>query len=893
MILLVTAVIVNKPILIMGNTISNWWVPTVHGVSGQGYRVTTSQVNVTNTRRENSVTKAPPALIAAGWEKLDRPAQPQVGETSDRGAEEEKSCCELPSTTMTEDGCTAMNMFSSMGTMDLLRSQETSIEDFMSKPFFAADVSWTTSLAANTIITGSQINVNDLITSLNSYFKNKVQGFALYRGTIVCHVKINAMPFQQGRLLLHFLPNYVQRVAADSSFGPMHNASLTTKSMQPGIELDCRDTECVLEIPYVAPTNWCKAVQPTEGATSEYYDWGTFFLSVLSPLMATGDAGVVEVDTSIYFYFKNFELVGPTVPQAGGGAKLKKFKNASVNRESATVSEHGAVTTALSLASQAASALSSIPMISAVTEPLSWALRVASGVASVFGWSKPPNNSSTGYISRAFNKYAATSDGDDPSFTLGLLHDNAVLMTDINSVRPEDEMSSRFLYGVEAYIGTTTSPWTLTTTSGTSLFTLPISPSNMNVSGSLTYGTTPAHTATYSMGPPFWYLSNFFTYWRGSIKLKFKVIKTDFHSGRLQLTYTPIGYGTVQHPTLATANIALREIIDIRTGNEFEFTLPWYCATNYLPIAQAAGQIDLLVLNELKGPASVSSTVNILVYASAGDDFELAGPGSNFTSGTGNTIAYPFSPQSGEELIVSEKVGGQGTSKNSMVHCLHSMGELFASVKQLLNRQHVIRMTTQPTGSGYTIWPWFSSVISLNGTTGVIVSPPNGGDMYSVIAPMYAFYKGSMRVGIKTPASYPLSICGSVNPTYTSYTTNVAVLAAAAWDNAATGSVTWNASSVTYAPSMNAGVAVSDNGIGGALFRVPYYCQTKSSMVIVHSTATANVPPDISQPTTILNMYVPGSTFGNNVANGITRACADDFQFSYFIGCPPLLTNWQ
>jgi hypothetical protein len=785
-----------------------------------------------------------------------------------------------------------MNMFSSMGTMDLLRSQETSIEDFMMKPFFAADVSWTTSLTANTIISGSQINVNDLISSLNSYFLNKVQGFALYRGTIVCHVKINAMPFQQGRLLLHFLPNYVQRVALDTSFGPMHNASLTTKSMQPSIELDARDTECIMEIPYVSPTNWCKIIQPTQGATSEYYDWGTFFLSVLSPLMVTGDAGVVEVDTSIYFYFKDFELCGPTVPQAGGGGKLKKFKNASTNREQATVSDHGPVTTALSLASQAADALSSIPMVSYVAEPLSWALRVASGVASVFGWSKPQNNSSTGYVSLAFNKYAATSDGDDPSYTLGLLHDNAVLMTDINSLRHEDEMSTRFLYGVEAYLGTTTA-WTLTTTSGTSLFSQSISPSAMFAQGSLTYGTTPSHTALYNMGPPFWYLSNYFAFWRGSIKLKFKVIKTDFHSGRLQLTYTPIGYGTIKHPTLTTSNIALREIIDIRTGNEFEFTLPWYCATNYLPVAQAAGNVDILVLNELKGPASVSSTVNILWYACAGDDFELAGPGANFVTGTGNTTPYPFSPQSGEEVIVSEKVGGQGTTKDSMVHCLHSMGELFCSVKQLLNRQNSLNFSTWITGSGITLWPWFVSVISLNGSTGAVVSPVCGGDMYSIIAPMYAFYKGSMRIGVKQPAASTTNQVAAISPTYFNNHTSVAMIGQPLWDPGSSSSTTWASSGLGLSNVLNQGVAVTQAGIGAAIYRLPYYCQTKCSLLLAQSTASANISTDVSQPWTMLGIEVYGTSFGTTNGNVVTRACADDFQFSYFIGCPPLLVNYQ
>lgn len=878
----------------MGNTISNWWVPTGHGNYGQG-RGESSGDYAPITRRETSVTKTYPTLIAAGWEKLDRPAKPQVGVDSDRGAEETKECCELPSTTMTEDGCSAINSFASLGTMDDLRSQETSIQDFMLKPFFTTDTSWTTSLTANTQV--FSVNVNDLISILNSYFTNKVQGFALYRGTIVVHLKINAMPFQQGRLLLHFLPNYVQRIALDSSFVAMHNSNLALKTQQPGIELDCRDTECVFEIPYVSPTNWVKAVQPSQGATSEYYDWGTMFVTVLSPLMATGDAGVVEVDTSMYCYFKNFELCGPTVPQSGNGGKLKKFKNESVNRESETVSSHGAVSTALSLASQAADSLTAIPMISAIAEPVSWALRVASGVASVFGWSKPLNKSSTGYVSRAYNKYAATSDGDDTSYNLGLLHDNAILMTDINSIYPEDEMSTRFLYGVESWIGTTTSPWTLTTTSGTSLFSFPISPNACQVTSSLTYGT---HTAGYSMGPPFNYLSHFFQFWRGSIKLKFKVIKTDFHSGRLQLTFTPTGYGTITHPTLTTANLAMREIIDIRTGNEFEFTFPWYVATNYLPVTQPSGYVDLIVLNELKGPASVSPTVNIMVYATAGEDFELAGPGMIFNNVTNGTSYYPFSPQcgeevspqSGEEMIISEKVGGQGTTKNSTVHCLHSMGELFTSVKQLLNRQSTLFYSAWSSGAGISIWPWFVPVISLANPSGVINVYPVGGDMYSIIAPMYAFYRGSMRIGLKNPSASTTNQVASISPSYTTNHASVAMIGGPLWDPSANASTTWAPGGVGQAGVTNQGLAVTDAGVGGAIYRVPYYCQTKTSMLLCQPLPTATVPTEISQPTTILTAQALNSTFGNGLGGSLTRSCADDFQFSYFIGAPPLLNTY-
>lgn len=821
------------------------------------------------------------SVLSQGIDKIKATAQyyPQVGDLDGINEESKEECCDLKSTSFVDDACSAMTTFGKPPAMDDVTVKDMSILDFLAKPYLVADLAWTTASVSNSQLGSYPINA--LLTT-NAFWSNKIQGFALYRGTVCFKFAINANPFQAGRLLLHFLPH--TNVRTDSSYTSMHNANLVTKTQQPHVELDARDSSAIIKIPYVSPTNFIKAK-----SSSEYIDWGTLFVTVLSPLV-TGAAGSTTVDCALYAWFEDFELAGPTVPQSSKKPG-KKFQVKTMSREAVSLSTTP-VSDALMHGSRAAASLSSIPFISSIASAASWAMRTASGVASVFGWSKPISEAPASIMSKQYNRYAATSAGIDAAFPLALIPDNKIVATDSVSIRDEDEMSFAFLKSVSSFV--TSINWTTVNTSGSSLYSLSVSPQTLYAYGTTTYST---HTTTWRTGPPIFYLSNFFAYWRGSVRVILKIIKTDYHTGRLQVTWTPKGFGSSTSPGLSDGVVAQRWLIDIRDTNVVEIELPWYIATNYLPVSTPSGVLDVLVLNELRVPETAGNSVNILVYYKGGDDFELAGPGVGTTTPYGPIV---FSPQAGDEVLKTGPIGDVAPrSMDTFASCL-SMGELFCSVKQLLNRYTPILMTTWPSNTtGLSIWPWFIGAMYMNSTTGVLTPALVGGDTLCIIAPMYAMYRGSMKImhkgssidfasgGITTGRS--ISVAAGISPALPLMNPGALPPVGAPLVNLSP-DVAVGTSYYSTNSTVATGVVVSDSGNGVHAFSVPYYCMTKSSLAVVQTNSNL-VPSDITTPTTMLTIFGKGSN-GSNVDSCIYRAAGDDFQLSYFIGCPPITYSY-
>lgn len=800
---------------------------------------------------------------------LEVTAKPQVGDLSGTNEESKGECCELASTTFVDDACSSMATFSAIRAMDDITVKDMGIVDFMMKPFLLQDFQWHTTDVPNTVLYSSAISS---VLTANTYWTNKLEGFALFRGTACFKLIINANPFQSGKLIAHFLPGTTNRT--ELSYTAMHNCNLTAITQQPHVELDARDTALVMKIPYVAPTDFYKLK-----VTTETFDWGTFYVRVLSDLQV-GSGGNTNVDCALYAWFEDVELAGPTVPQSGKKS-LKKFKVNTMTRE-APVASTAPISTALSFTAKAAESLSAVPIISNVASTAAWVLRGASGVASFFGWSKPICEAPPAPMFKQFARHMANSDGLDNCQTLSLIHDNKITPTDTCSIRDEDEMSFNFLKEVAAFSQSV--DWTTSQASGTSLFNLTMHPQNLYTAGTTTYNT---HTMNWRNGPPIFYLSNFFTYYRGSFKVILKFVKTDYHTGRVQVTWTPKGYGNTTTPTLTTANLAMRWIVDLRETNLLEVNLPWFIATNYLPVDTGSGQFDVLILNELRAPETASTTVKVLFYFAGGPDFELASPGQN----TINSLKpQPFSPQIGELMAASGAIGNNPTDTLNATACSLSHGEMFTSVKQLISRYSCLLTRSWIGSNSWCVYPWAAGVQYLNSSTGARAFPLLGGDIYSVVAPMYAFMRGSVKVLVKAseiPATGTTNstLTGNILTSWTLRNTVNVILAVPAYSLADSAITNYDN------PVIANGFAYSDSGNGVHGFSVPYYNMTKCSQIRINSN-TDTVFSDVSTPPSLLNILgVGASTTGTGNYN--SRAMGDDFQLSYFIGCPPVTYSYS
>lgn len=765
-------------------------------------------------------------------------------------------------TTFVDDGISNTVSFGMKKPDDKYSGNYQSIVDFMAKPHLINQTTWHASDVANAILSSSSTpSIGSYLASVAEW-ANKLQGFNLCRGTAVLKLVLNATPFQAGMLLLHFLPNINER---QSGTDLMYNSSLSAKVQQPSVAIDCRDSAVELRIPYVNSYNWFEI-------KAALHDWGNFYISVLSPL-AVDAAGQQTADVSLYLSFEDFELAAPLCAQA----KRPRSKVISKSEaEAEAMVGGGPVSSALRTVSNIADAVSSVPSLAAYATPVAWAADLAAGVASWFGFAKPILQTAPIYTMEQDNRYQTTTDGTDTSYSLSWRTDNTLRTLEDVSLRDEDEMSFEFLKRVEtlALPGTPTSyslSWSNSITSGTSLTTNPmyVSPTSLYFQGTSTDG---AHVTTWKQGSPVFALSQMFSHWRGSFRLRMKFVKTQFHTGRLQITWTP-GHTALTAPDLNTSILSLREIVDIRFCDEVSLELPYLITSPYLPISNVgttansySGRLDVLVLNELRAPETVSSSIEVLMFWSAGNDFEMNG------ADAGGRYFPPYKAHA--VPVLDSVIGDQSIPSKNCSPADECFGEYFVSVKQLLQRYTTFTHPNTLSTSQGIAWPWYAGIVGSN-SSGVIST--TGGDFFCLAAAMYGFYRGGMR----------FAIFGSTGVLETAIINTVVNASSFHPVDVAQVSITGSQFTTSSTASTQNNPFLFANSGSYSSYVVPYFSQTRMSTIQLDTTNLSTSFTAADSPTSML-------AFGNgNAINTYTfaRSIRDDFQFSYFIAAPPLFIS--
>lgn len=775
-------------------------------------------------------------------------------------------------TEMFEEGTTDMKIFSNTPSLSKYGDEYTDIKEFMAKPMLIYQTTWNHTDAANAVINTPNSFIGTFMNSVAPW-AHKLEGFTLCRGTAKLRLVLNATPFQAGMLLLHFLPGD-QMLTTNLT---MYNISLALKVQQPGIAISCRDTAVELTIPYVNPFDWYNLTNSTN-------DWGQWFISVLSPLVVDA-AGPQTADITVYLSFEDFEVAAPACIQ---GKKITGRKVSKAEQESEALQSGGPITKALRVANEVADALTVVPLLNYWAQPVAWATDLAAGIASWFGFSKPTQNTAAMYTIHQNNRYEITTDGADPGIPLAYRSDNRLrILTDVTG-RPDDEMCFEFLKRVEvlALPGATSANsyslfWVTNQASGTNLAGNPmlLTPLNLRVTGSTTDG---AHVSGWAVGGPIAYLAPYFSHWRGSFRVRMKFVKTQFHTGRLQITWTP-GHNVINAPDLNTSILSLREIVDISICDEVMFELPYlldapYCATytgndSYY----TSGRFDVIVLNELRAPETVSSIVEILLFWSGGDDFEFNG--GALTSEMWQPAYQAHSKSLIPHIDPECNLGSMGDSK-SMPHIVDfsasCFGEAFVSVKQILARYYPIFVPSVANKNAL-YYPWGSSIQA--STSSGITIPAVFGDPYNNIAVMYRLFRGGARVGFYIPdisGGQDIVLGTLVNVNCFGPTDSTFVL-----KNLAT------AGGTTLGPVVNSNATHHADPQNNHFYQIPYMNKLRASYVVPDSINDAWVADSTKSQSAL---YI--NTVNNNLsAFTLTRSFNDDFQLSYFIGCPPVMIS--
>lgn len=535
----------------------------------------------------------------------------------------------------------------------------------------------------------------------NTQVRNRIEGYKLLQGKMHIRVTINGNPFLYGRAMASYFPR-----AAKNEFFEPSDATLVTmqESMRPHIFIDPTSSEGgEMVLPFFCPDNWIDLT----GGTADLM--GTLrirsFNNLLHANAATGTAQI-----TVFAWMDNVKLAGPT--QASYGTYIA---------QSGDEYGQGIVSRPASIVAKVAGYLSEVPVLGAYARATELAATSVGRVASLFGLSRPNivsdlvrhKHFATGNLANTDQHEAVTKLTLDSKQEL-CIDPRTVGLADV------DEMAMKYIVGKEVFLGTAT--WTEANTKGTLIRRINVSPIQHNYVANLPNEVLYAPMATVAAA---------FKYWRGTIKFRVQIVASAMHRGRLRITYDP---------TLPGASTGFNEnytrIIDLATNRDFNFDVGWNSHRSWLecdadilngpstePNHNATssnllyhnGSFRIEVLNTLSSPdPSLGQEVYLNIYASAGDDFELAAPTSAFINGYEYLAQDGFEAQAGnenEELI--EDADNQPETGNSQIVSAGDQklvdatghvyfGEHFCSIRALLKRYNF----HSALGSGTTGFWW-------------------------------------------------------------------------------------------------------------------------------------------------------------------------------------------
>jgi hypothetical protein len=700
---------------------------------------------------------------------------------------------------------------------------------------------------------------------LQDMYREKLRGFLSIRATVNLRFQANPQRFQQGRLLITYFP---QDTLNPKKAGIVAS-SMTLLTQLPRVEFDfATDTDVALSIPYVSPTLGFNQVTGTG-------QMGSYDVRVYSPLVSPG--GPAEVDWSLWVWLTDVELDFPAFTPQSGKPKRQTRKLEPSEMETKPISG------ILSRVSKAATLFKDVPLLSSIAGTVSWATAIMANTASSFGFSNPDtaNTSSLSHMNVAHDIANVNAIGN--SVSLGLLSDNKVATLPGFSGTDIDEMSFNYLTSIPSYLSRTT--WGSATPSGIPIYQTQLHPGAMM--------TRSDSNLDYVYPTPMLYIANMFRYWRTGFTFTFKFVKTEFHSGRLAVVFSP---GTTT--TFDQSRFLYREIIDIRESNEFTITIPYTSTLPYLSRTNAGiynfdnmGFLTIYVLNPLVAPATVSPSITMITEVCADNTFEVAVPQNMIFSpvcyqpGTGAPALVAeteeeFEPQAlGENAQDSLKgattmapapsIAGIQNNDGGLAASMYCIGEKITSLRSLAKRAAPII----DSGAAANVATYFRpKIVSLdNCSDNVTQAAAYALDYISMIAPLYNYQRGGLKFHAYCPGAS---------------SSNSYIRAGLAPNMIGTVPIVRATSNAIAEVQTNNALAIHTGPLvaGGLSFTVPQYSQTHCEMYRIYTQDTYTLPTDIY--CSDLRVFIKGNTGSNNTR--ILRQAADDWTCGFFTGCMPI-----
>ncbi len=713
--------------------------------------------------------------------------------------------------------------------------------NFLEKPTILASGVLQTSDVANTNI-GTWMLPGSLLSKAKQL--TKLKGALMFRADFEITLKVNATRFQQGRYLLRWVFFGGAKNSANvEQLTGAHIATLTNTTSANRAELDlATQTSLTVSIPYVSASNYSLV----DSSDAYRHEICRLYLIPYDPLQA--GSGVTTAQFTLWARLTNITISGNVVLQSKSTIRVEQEKGGV-----------GPISGVAAKISKTSSIFGTVPVIGTYASSISWLADAVGSAAKVWGFSKPLTVDPPKTIVRRAQPGMANTDHVFAGHKLSSMVEHEVPLSSGRNRTDADEMSFQYIAGHPAWIATIN--WPNTATSGTLLATR-----------SVGVGLDLVTVGKGSALTPVDYIAQMFGAYRGSIKYILKIPKTEFHSGRLAVSFVPWdGNTAVTAPSsLADTDNLFRVIWDVRESNTLEITVPYTSTRNYTNVGREFGYLYIHVLNELMAPSTVPSSVNILVEKAGGDDIEYAFPVRGYY--TQDTYPQAYIQFQSASVKLGQNFGG------SDMLVAESFGERMQSVRSLLKRFSLLYLKTAGGFNSFDIYPFETYLAAQTGSlAGPIVRTSMISDLISYFQPLYAFSSGSVRLNIALDGYTGVSDWGLYNVLSTPT------------DGIATGSSSWI---VPETPVQT--VAHSVEGV--ASIEVPHYTLFGKRTVgnqVVSSVAAYSPMPNYLEGG---SYFLLRGVFPKAVDTAVTpmrvhRAAGDDFNLSCFNGTVPFIFN--
>lgn len=624
----------------------------------------------------------------------------------------------------------------------------------------------------------------DLDNSLYRDFFNISERFAGAFGVrfTTCFRLVVAAAPQVGGLLRAYYNPVGRDVTSGivNTFKDMEWTSLhpTAYSQLPGAELNLQDATALdYKIPYTHFLDF----MPLDRLNGEENNMSLGSFNIVSYLPVHYDPSTTTPEISLYIWLEDIEVIGARNPELEALIFSQSGK-VVYNKVEEDVERDGPLSGPLYKLGKAASLIGgAIPMLSSLTQPLSWATRISANMSAAFGFSRPLQLASSDRMIVTQNHYQNNADGPDASFNLGLLQDNKICLSENAGGTNVDEMSLAFLTAKSSAVtifkvaaGDEGRRYHLTLCpramyEGGVGSSSPFShvPNNWLTAGNVPPGFSPFLDNTRYVPTPLFWLSTMFKAYRGGFKIKLKTNKTRFHGGRILLTFTPFAPLTPDlKVTLApkvtdaefggTDLLGISKMWDLRECTEIEFECPYTAITPYLEVDQPFGAFTFCVCDKITAPDNVQQFLDFVVEVSGMDDFEFSMPLQE---------PYIVDPMI-DHRKYGQAIGTIVSQSGEMEHSCQCIGEKVLSVKQLLSRaewsvvetwRRVFDLASAANPSdGYRLMNWFETFYG----TGYAAGQSKYLGSYKVstsdlIVNAYAFARGSTCYDVMSNGDKP------------------------------------------------------------------------------------------------------------------------------------------